>query len=180
MAENLNVTKFRNGDSIPEAKSSEEWRWAGENEQPAWCYLNNDPLNETNFGKLYNFYAIIDPRGLAPAGWRIVSDCDYENYSRDTIHYNKEGVCFYKLFASNFLNNSSNSGIREYNGEFKVFSEASIIEASWWLYPTYCTYKFMFYFESFGGILPLEYRSDFPEVIKKIKAEGMSVRCVKE
>jgi uncharacterized protein (TIGR02145 family) len=78
MAKNLNVDKFRNGDPIPEAKSIEEWTAAGKNGQPAWCYYNNDPSNEANFGKLYNAYAIVDPRGLAPEGWRIPKKADWE------------------------------------------------------------------------------------------------------
>ena len=45
MSENLNVTKFKNGDLIPEAKTSEEWIRAGKNKQAAWCYYNNDPAN---------------------------------------------------------------------------------------------------------------------------------------
>jgi uncharacterized protein (TIGR02145 family) len=54
MAENLNVSTFRNGDPIPEAKSNEEWIAAGENKQPAWCYYNNDADNGRIYGKLYN------------------------------------------------------------------------------------------------------------------------------
>ena len=73
MAENLNVSRFRNGDSIPQAKSTEEWQRAGENEQPAWCFYNNDPANGGINGKLYNWYCVIDARGLAPEGWHIPS-----------------------------------------------------------------------------------------------------------
>jgi uncharacterized protein (TIGR02145 family) len=71
MSENLNVDKFRNGDPIPEVKTDEEWENAGNNEQPAWCYYTNDPANGDKYGKLYNWYAVRDPRGLAPEGWHI-------------------------------------------------------------------------------------------------------------
>jgi uncharacterized protein (TIGR02145 family) len=71
MAENLNVSKFRNGDPIPEAKTKEEWLKAGEKKQPAWCYLDNDSLNGNYCGKLFNWFACNDPRGLAPEGWHI-------------------------------------------------------------------------------------------------------------
>ena len=74
MTENLNVNKFRNGDPIPEAKTNEEWDKAGTDHQPAWCYYNNDSTNGTKYGKLYNWYAVNDPRGLAPEGWIISSD----------------------------------------------------------------------------------------------------------
>jgi hypothetical protein len=42
MAENLNVSTFRNGDPIPEVKTDKEWERAGENGKPAWCYYDNE------------------------------------------------------------------------------------------------------------------------------------------
>jgi uncharacterized protein (TIGR02145 family) len=74
MAENLNVSRFRNGDTIPEAISEEEWRTSGDEGKPAWCYYDNDPENGKEYGKIYNWYAVNDPRGLAPEGWHITSD----------------------------------------------------------------------------------------------------------
>ncbi|MEX0813078.1 MAG: fibrobacter succinogenes major paralogous domain-containing protein [Chitinophagales bacterium] len=77
MSKNLNVDKFRNGDPIPHAKNIEEWLEYGENKGPAWCYFNNDKSNSSIHGKLYNYYAVVDPRGLAPEGWRIPSYYDW-------------------------------------------------------------------------------------------------------
>jgi uncharacterized protein (TIGR02145 family) len=74
MKENLDVDRFRNGDTISEIKSESEWQKAGENKQPAWCYYENDSANGKIFGKLYNWYAVNDARGLAPKGWHIPSD----------------------------------------------------------------------------------------------------------
>jgi uncharacterized protein (TIGR02145 family) len=71
---NLDVANFRNGDSIPESKTKKEWVKAGENEKPAWCYYENKTSNGTKYGKLYNWYAVNDPRGLAPKGYHIPSD----------------------------------------------------------------------------------------------------------
>ena len=71
---NLDVATFRNGDAIPQAKTNEEWSAAGINKQPAWCYYENDPKNGTKYGKLYNWYAVNDARGLAPAGYHIPTD----------------------------------------------------------------------------------------------------------
>jgi uncharacterized protein (TIGR02145 family) len=81
MVENLNVERFRNGDLIPQAKTDEEWKRAGENKQPAWCYYDNDPKNGSKYGKLYNWYAVNDPRGLAPAGWHVPSDPEWTTLS---------------------------------------------------------------------------------------------------
>lgn len=71
MAENLNVSTFRNGDPIPQAKTAEEWAKATENKQPAWCYYENNAENGKTYGLLYNWYAVNDARGLAPAGYHI-------------------------------------------------------------------------------------------------------------
>jgi uncharacterized protein (TIGR02145 family) len=81
MSRNLNVDKFRNGDRIPEVKTDEEWVKAGENEQPAWCYYDNNPANGKEYGKLYNWYAVNDPRGLAPEGWHVPSDEEWTELS---------------------------------------------------------------------------------------------------
>jgi uncharacterized protein (TIGR02145 family) len=77
MAENLNVSSFRNGDPIPEAKTKEEWEKAGKDGKPAWCYYENDQKNGIKYGKLYNWYAVNDTRGLAPAGWHIPTDAEW-------------------------------------------------------------------------------------------------------
>ena len=83
MTKNLDVAQFRNGDPIPEVKDDAAWDKAGENKQPAWCYYNNDPINGRKYGKLYNWYAVNDPRGLCPSGWHVPSTlewADLEDY----------------------------------------------------------------------------------------------------
>ncbi len=75
MAKNLEATTFRNGDPIPQAASDEAWTIAGQNKQPAYCY------NGETYGKLYNWYAVNDPRGLAPEGWHISTDAEWTQLS---------------------------------------------------------------------------------------------------
>jgi len=77
MAENLNVAKFRNGDPIPEAKTDGEWKAYADAGEAAWCYYENDPANGAKYGKLYNWYAVNDSRGLAPVGYHIPSDAEW-------------------------------------------------------------------------------------------------------
>ncbi|MFZ9583254.1 MAG: fibrobacter succinogenes major paralogous domain-containing protein, partial [Crocinitomicaceae bacterium] len=81
MTKNLNVSTFRNGDPIPEAKTDEEWKKAGENQQPAWCYYDNNPANGAKYGKFYNWYAVNDPRGLAPEGYHVPTDAGWTQLS---------------------------------------------------------------------------------------------------
>ncbi|MDA8910701.1 fibrobacter succinogenes major paralogous domain-containing protein [Crocinitomicaceae bacterium] len=80
MAENLNVTRFRNGDSIYFAKNEEEWNLSGREKNPAWCYPNFDDSKKNKETKLYNYFAVKDIRGLAPYGWRIPDLQDFYNY----------------------------------------------------------------------------------------------------
>jgi uncharacterized protein (TIGR02145 family) len=77
MKRNLDVEKFRNGTIIPQAKTREEWIKAGLLKKPAWCYVDNDPVIGMKVGKLYNWYAVTDKRGLAPKGWAIPSIEDW-------------------------------------------------------------------------------------------------------
>jgi uncharacterized protein (TIGR02145 family) len=71
---NLDVTTFRNGDPIPEVTDPSAWIGLT---TPAWCYYNNDSVNGPTYGKLYNWYAVNDPRGLAPVGYHIPSDTEW-------------------------------------------------------------------------------------------------------
>ncbi len=71
MAENLNADRFRNGDPIQEATSSDKWKKAYQDGIPVWCYYDFDSKNGPIYGKLYNWHAVTDKRGLAPAGWHI-------------------------------------------------------------------------------------------------------------
>lgn len=73
---NLNVDKFKNGDLIREVKSMDEWIAAAEKKEAAFCYYDNNPIYGEEFGKLYNWYAVNDPRGIAPEGFRVPSSSD--------------------------------------------------------------------------------------------------------
>ena len=70
---NLDVTKYRNGDEIPQVQNAS----LGYLTTGAWCYYEYNSANGAKYGKLYNEYAVTDPRGLAPAGYRIPSNQDW-------------------------------------------------------------------------------------------------------
>lgn len=78
MQKNLDEERFRNGDVIPEVTNWEEWMRAGENEKPAWCYFDNDSILGQKHGKLYNWYAVMDPRGLSPVGFHVPNKDEWE------------------------------------------------------------------------------------------------------
>jgi uncharacterized protein (TIGR02145 family) len=67
---NLNTNRYSNGDLIPEVTSPSAWAALTTG---AWCWYNNDSSNNWVYGKLYNWYAVNDPRGLAPNNWHVPS-----------------------------------------------------------------------------------------------------------
>ena len=68
---NLDVTKYRNGDAIPQVQDENAWARL---RTGAWCYYENKTANGTTYGKLYNWFAVNDTRGLAPEGYHIPTD----------------------------------------------------------------------------------------------------------
>jgi uncharacterized protein (TIGR02145 family) len=72
---NLDVTTYRNGDTIPEVNDPNEW---AKLTTGAWCYYDNDPKNDEIYGKLYNWYAVNDSRGLAPDGYHVPSLIEWD------------------------------------------------------------------------------------------------------
>jgi len=78
-SKNLNVSKYRNGDIIPEVNDSTQW---ANLTTGAWCYYGDNSGNPniasgSVYGKLYNWYAVNDSRGLAPQGWHVPSDGEW-------------------------------------------------------------------------------------------------------
>lgn len=180
MTQNLNVDKFRNGDPIPEAKTDEEWIKAGENGEPAWCYYNNNPDNGDRYGKLYNWYAVNDPRGLAPEGWKIPSD---EEWSRLTDFLGGESVAGKKMKSTDFwadndgesgngTNESGFSGLpggnRRYDGAFNGVGK----DGYWWSSTELGTYVALnrLLICLSGGVYRLNHSKEF----------GFSVRCLRD
>ena len=69
MQENLSVTRYQNGDSIPDG-TADHPAWV-QLSTGAWAYPDSQAALRRSFGLLYNWYAVNDPRGLCPTGWRL-------------------------------------------------------------------------------------------------------------
>lgn len=72
---NLCSTSFRNGDSIQCADDSLLWRQLCNEKKPAYCHVPNDSCN---LGVLYNYWAMIDSRTVAPWGWHVATVEEWE------------------------------------------------------------------------------------------------------
>lgn len=135
MTKNLEVNKFANGDDIPQAKNPDEWITAGQNKKPVWCYYEFSDALGARYGKIYNWYAVKDPRGLAPKGWGIPTIKDWEstfaalNDNGQSIAGGYPGVGR-KLKSIDFWKNTNGNNLSGFNafpgGGYEAYKSNSI------------------------------------------------------
>ncbi|WP_298221700.1 fibrobacter succinogenes major paralogous domain-containing protein [Flavobacterium sp.] len=176
MTKNLNVSKYRNGDPIPQITDMTQWRYATTG---AWCYYNNDPANGAKYGKLYNWYAVNDSRGLTPEGWHIPNDDEWNVLNTFLGGSSIAGGKMKEVGTTHWL--SPNSGATNINGftalpggsrgiwgEFQYIRE----KGCWWSTSTFGTvntyrwelvYQYQFFNKYIGN-----------------RSTGFSVRCIKD
>jgi uncharacterized protein (TIGR02145 family) len=75
MVENLKTTKFRNGEAIPTVSSGTDWIALT---TAAYCDYDDLAANGNTYGHLYNWYAVNDSRNIAPAGWHVPTDAEWQ------------------------------------------------------------------------------------------------------
>ena len=75
MAENLKTFKYSNGDIIPNVTDNFAW---SQFSNGAYCLYNNLTANDQVYGRLYNWYAVDDPRNICPAGWHVPSEFEWD------------------------------------------------------------------------------------------------------
>jgi len=131
-SKNLDVSKFKNGEEIPEAETKDQWKAFSDANEAAWCYYEN----KTEYGKLYNWYAVNDPRGLAPAGFHIPTDAEWTTL---TNYLGGETIAGAKMKSNtgwedngNGTNSSAFAGLpggsRNLNGNFFFIGA----DGNWW------------------------------------------------
>jgi uncharacterized protein (TIGR02145 family) len=176
MTKNLDVSTFRNGDLIPQAITDEEWENAGKNKQPAWCYYNNDPSNGAKYGKLYNWYAVADSRGLCPTGWHVPTDAEwtiltvYLGGKEEANAKMKSKVGWFKE-----INGTNSSGFSGLPGGFRAFYGTFLYvgaSGDWWSSTENGT--------SDAWSRDLYYANGFVYRVSDDKTLGFSIRCLKD
>ena len=137
MAENLKVTKYRNGVSIPNITDNTQWV---NNTTGAFCSYNNNTSNDCPYGKLYNWYAVANSNQLCPTGWHVPTD---EEWTTLTNFLGGESVAGGKMKSTgtqysigsdaNATNSSGFSGLlaggRNYTDG--AYEEVGVI-GGWW------------------------------------------------
>ena len=169
---NLDVDKYRDGTPIPQVQDPTAW---ANLTTGAWCYYNNADTN--CYGKLYNWYAVTDPRGLAPVGYHIPTKAEW-----DTLVSFLSGNPGGKLKEVGIANwNSPNalatnlygftalpSGIRNEAGNF----DWEGTDAYWWSSTGYNSANAWTYYAYYlGGGLP-------GTITKKVR--GKAIRLIKD
>jgi uncharacterized protein (TIGR02145 family) len=167
--ENLSVSTFRNGEAIPQAKSNEEWVKAISEKKPAWCFYENQSGNGLTYGKLYNVYALLDSRVLAPKGFHIPTEKEW--YQLFTSLGGQEEAGKQLKTSAGWCNNGNGTGISGFVGKPGGFrgGEGDFININcggyWW-----STDKSIFY---------LNWSHDGVEKNNGVDG-GYSIRCIKD
>ena len=173
-SKNLEVTKYRNGNVIPQVQDKAKW---SKLKTGAWCYYENKTANGTKYGKLYNWYAVNDPRGLAPKGYHIPT---YEEWTILTDYLGGLDVAGTEMKSTqgwdenrNGTNSSSFNGLpggyRDFYGNFFGVVDGG----DWWSSSEYGTNyaEFLKFDNSHQGAYSEETYG---------KQLGRSVRCLRD
>jgi uncharacterized protein (TIGR02145 family) len=179
MAENLNESHFRNGEAIPEARTPLEWERAGKNGEPAWCYYDNNPANGKIYGKLYNWYAVADPRNIAPVVWHIPTYAEWVILLNDKGDENTIGGDLKETGTSHWFDPnvyaSDIHGFKALPGGYREVPEKFYTmrtSGNWWTATECHPYRaWHTSIESIYGALTFR---------EEMKSSGYSVRCVKD
>jgi uncharacterized protein (TIGR02145 family) len=134
MVDNLEKDVFNNGDSIQEVLQDTQWLQYGLEKKPGMCWYDNSPGSTPANGRLYNGYAVNDPRGLAPSGWRIPTEADWEQLASSLGGAREAGNA---LKDTSFLQDATGQtmfsalpgGGRDASGQFR---EGELL-AAWWI-----------------------------------------------
>jgi uncharacterized protein (TIGR02145 family) len=166
MGYDLNVTTYRNGDNIPKVQDAAEW-----------SNLTTGAYCEDEYGKHYNWYAVNDSRGLAPSGWRIPTEADWD-YLVDTAggasiagqNLKISGsVNWWTAIGKNYtLFTAYPTGFRASNGTFGHYGEMG----NWWTATEYNADD--------AVLFQLYHNANWAKKFNDSKKLGLTVRCINE
>jgi uncharacterized protein (TIGR02145 family) len=181
MAEDLKTTRYRNGDPIPNITDGTEW---SNLTTEAYCNFNNNANNVATYGRLYNWYAVSDSRNIAPAGWHVPSDEEWqtlEDYlggpdvaggKMKTIGTIEEGTGLWYSPNTGATNSSGFSalpaGYRSSNGSFDHLGYFAFFWSATEDYSGLASYRI------------LNYVGSDVSRYSNLRRSGVSVRCLRD
>jgi len=177
MAENLRTTKYRNGDPIPNVTVNSNWAALTTG---GLCWYNNDAAaNHATYGVLYNWYAVNDPRKIAPSGWHVPSDEEWTVLTNFLAGKSYAGGKLKGTSTSHWSDPNSGAtnssgftalpgGYRNKDGVFKNLSFCG----SWWATTEYT--------KSVAWYRYVDYGTSTIYNVSTYKTSGFSIRCIKD
>jgi len=177
MLENLRAVHYRNGDTIQQVKDGNQWAAMTTG---AYCNYNNNESYVKTYGRLYNAYAVTDPRNIAPAGWHVATHNDFVILEEflggvDTAggKMKEEGTAHWAWPNTGATNYSGFTGLPGgYRGWTNGIFSGLFDQGLWWTATEYDSVNY--YARS------LRFDQSVSEVTWAYKFIGMSVRCVKD
>ena len=175
-AENLRTTVYADGSALPEVTDASAWEGLSTG---ARCYYDNDLGTSHGYGRLYNWYAVDDTRGLCPTGWHVSTDDDWtalETYLGANGHSGAEGTALKSTSGwdsggngtDNFGFSALPGGYRDYYGGY--FYDAGYFAYLWSSSPA-------------GGSAWYRFLSIYSPDVDRYSYErrsGMPVRCLRD
>ncbi|MBN2105636.1 fibrobacter succinogenes major paralogous domain-containing protein [bacterium] len=176
MAENLKVKHYRNGDLIPYVPKELDWYKLYTH---GCCIYDSDTSNFNTYGLLYNWHAVNDWRDIAPEGWHVPSEGEWQTLmvtlGGDTIaggRMKESGTAHWNSPNTGATNESGFSGlpcgIRSHTGQYSMMGEY----ARFWSSTELTTRMSMYAY--------LGFRTSECGMNHWYKEQAYSVRCVKD
>jgi uncharacterized protein (TIGR02145 family) len=174
MKENLKTTTYSNGDPIPTNLSNISWKYTFSG---ACANYNDDAANISIYGKLYNWYAVADSRGLCPLGWHVPSDAEWtilENYlGGSSVAGGKMKAVSSLWISPNIASNTSGfsglpGGLRDSDGNYNAIGNYG----DWWSFTESSTTNGWYRYLSYNYVNSYRFSGG--------KKAGFSVRCLRD
>jgi uncharacterized protein (TIGR02145 family) len=171
--ENLRSDNYRNGDAIPGNLTNSQWTSTSSGAQAVW---DNDPANLATYGRLYNWYAVNDARGLCPVGFHVPSDDEWTVIENALGGSSVAGTALKSSAAdSPPWDGSNTSGFSALPGGFRSFYDGYFhalgSNGLWW---TYSPSGSLAWFRGLYSGYSYVYRGNYDV------RDGVSVRCVRD
>jgi uncharacterized protein (TIGR02145 family) len=177
MAQNLKARRFRNGDIIPNTIGNDQW---ANTISAAYCNFNNDESLGDIFGRLYNSYAIVDSRNIAPQGWHIPEEKEWQTLfsylGGDTVAGGKMKERGTQSWSEPNTGATNESNFTALPGGYRSFYDGSFYGfryvGFWWSTTKWINTEYFVY--------SLEHESKkIYELAWEIN-DGLSIRCLKD
>jgi uncharacterized protein (TIGR02145 family) len=175
--ENLRVTRYRNGDAIPNITDGSSWAASSAG---AYCVYDNKPSNTATYGCLYNWYAVSDSRNIASPGWHVPTDAEWQTLvdylGGSSVAGGKMKETAYSHWRSPNSGATNESGFSALPGGYRHDSDGTFVNLGSYAY---------FWSSSESGAyyawhLYLYYASSVASRGSHLKRTGFSVRLVRD